>query len=160
MQLMNKSKPREQTVRTIPKKRAHKQRHDSVSQCNSSTVSDLILLEKHARQCCVALWLLLPSAECPARKAGLSEKSCMLTERFNRGSLPWWWMKPSTLDARHLMSQDLCQPMSCGVVPAKMCSTASRRFLSMSQAALAQQWRPRASVQRKMSKHREQIKWN
>ena len=108
----------------------------------------------------LALWLLLPSAECPARKAGLSEKSCMLTERFNSGSLPWSWMKPGTLDARHLMSQDLCQPMSCGVFPAKMCRTAPRRFLSMSQAALAQQWRPRASVQRKMYKHREQIKWS
>ena len=119
------------------------------------------------RYCCSGATFLLmlhwpcePSAQCPILKVALSEKSCMLTKRVNSGSLPWSWMKPGTLDARHLMSQDLCQPMSCGVVPAKMCRTAPRRFLSMSQAALAQQWRPRASVQRKMSKHREQIKWS
>ena len=38
---------REQTVRTIPKKHGHKQRLDGGSQCNSSTVSDIVVLEQH-----------------------------------------------------------------------------------------------------------------
>ena len=133
VQLMNKSRLREQTVRTIPKKHGHKQNLDSVSQCNSSTVFDLVVAEIHHCQCCIGL--LVVAAKCRVlntRKVALPENSCMLTERVKRRALPWWRIKLGTLNAETATSQDLSQPLSCCVIPAKMCRTAPRRFLSMS----------------------------
>ena len=80
----------------------------------------------------LAFWLLLRGTECPIRKVALPENSCMLKERVKRRALPWWRRKLGTLNAETAMSQDLWQPLSCCVIPAKMCRTAPRRFLSMS----------------------------
>ena len=42
---------------------------------------------------------------------------CMLLERGNKESLPWWRVKPSTLDAEPVMSYHLRQPVSCCLLP-------------------------------------------
>ena len=119
----------EQSVRTIPKKHGHKQNLDSVSQCNSSTVFDLVVLEIHNSLC--RSGLLVVAARCrvhTTRKVALPEKSNMLTERVKRRALRWWRIKLGTLNAETATSQDLCQPLSCRVVPSQDVSHCTSLF--------------------------------
>ena len=59
------------------------------------------------------------------RCVGLCERSAhdakwpFLEQTRNRETLRWWRVKPGTLDAEPVMSQDLCQPVSCRVVPSQ-----------------------------------------
>ena len=64
----------------------------------------LFLLRNTCVSVALALLSLQQGAECPARKVALHEKSCMLTERVKRESLPWWRMKLGTLHAETAVS--------------------------------------------------------
>ena len=102
---------------------------------NATAPRSSILLQPRFTTVSVALAFLVVAAKCRVlntRKVALPAKSCMLTERVKRRALPWWRIKLGTLNAETATSQDLCQPLSCCVIPAKMCRTAPRRFLSMS----------------------------
>ena len=50
---------RTDSVRTIPNRQGFKLRLDSGSQCNSTTVFDLVVPEIHARQRCIGLVVAL-----------------------------------------------------------------------------------------------------
>ena len=80
---------RTDSVRTIPKKHGSKKRLDSSSQCKSSTVFDLVELERNLVQRCIGL---------------VSQVQNFLKQKRNRETLRWWRMKPSTLHAQLLMS--------------------------------------------------------
>ena len=61
---------RTDSVRTIPNRQGFKLRLDSGSQCNSSTVFDLVVQENHARQRCTGLVVFAAKRRVPNTQSG------------------------------------------------------------------------------------------